>query len=623
VVPEIFLQAYALTGRDKYFEMARKIIMAWAKYEGSTWLPRGFLWNDHAIAARVPVLARFWAEYRNRPDFDTEEARLILGFVARSGQMLAKPSHYTFSTNHGVMQNLALWHLSLAFPAIPGVASYRKVAAERFALQMQYYINDEGIILEHSAGYHREGLRLLGMGFKYVSMLGMPIPPSWAVKYTRAKDFYAQLRRPDGSLPLFGDTGGPENVQGLLVTELDASGTVTAIKRQVEWEPSAPHSIYPVGGYTVWWSGLRHWPDVNSLTQTVVTWSNFPGHGHKHADDMSILFWAAGQTWWTNVGYWPYYAKGRDKAASWEGSNAPHLAGEREKSKRTAGVRFFGEKDGLAAIDLERTGPQGYRVRRQVLDIKDRLWIVIDSAHNPTGRPTRTVWRTYPDVRVLGGKTQGMYRLVSTRVRTSVDASLFASGPVSIQKYRGSYEPFAWIAVDGVPSRTSVLVIDQPPNTSWLAFVWGVESPDTGSRLTGTPAMRRWVDSGDWLLAVPTSHGTLQVERKGTKVRVSRADGDKASIDLISGAAGFDTVDAKRKLQQAYAATKARYPKYRNLIRYRASITKILIGLVLLQELFFFVYTRLSAPLYGAFRLASVVGWLAGGLWLMFVYFKA
>ena len=83
-IPNILLNAYEASGRKEFLIMARDVILAWASYERSAWLPKGLLWNDHAIAARVPVLAKFWRHYRNHPDYDPEAARYILQLVARS-----------------------------------------------------------------------------------------------------------------------------------------------------------------------------------------------------------------------------------------------------------------------------------------------------------------------------------------------------------------------------------------------------------------------------------------------------------------------------------------------------------------------------------------------------------
>ena len=116
---EVLLDAYQATGDIAFLEGARDIVDAWAGFERSRVLPIGFLWNDHAIAQRVLVLTRYWSLLRGSPAFKPESARALLGFVQRSGLMLAKPGHFTVRTNHGVMQNLALLHVAAAFPALP------------------------------------------------------------------------------------------------------------------------------------------------------------------------------------------------------------------------------------------------------------------------------------------------------------------------------------------------------------------------------------------------------------------------------------------------------------------------------------------------------------------------
>ena len=119
VVPDILLRAYEETGRREFFDAAQASILKFQAYEQVAILPKGELWNDHAIAARILVLANFWRVYRHSSNYRPEVARAVLQMVARSEQLLAKPGHFTYATNHGVMQNLALWHASLAFPSLP------------------------------------------------------------------------------------------------------------------------------------------------------------------------------------------------------------------------------------------------------------------------------------------------------------------------------------------------------------------------------------------------------------------------------------------------------------------------------------------------------------------------
>jgi hypothetical protein len=113
------------------------------------------------------------------------------------------------------MQNLALFHFCLAFPLLPDAEHYKRLAFHRLNVQLTYYINDEGIVLEHSPGYHRVGLESLSKAIRYVTLWGMTPPLSWIDKYNNAKNVYAQLRLADGRLPLLATPSISEIRSGL------------------------------------------------------------------------------------------------------------------------------------------------------------------------------------------------------------------------------------------------------------------------------------------------------------------------------------------------------------------------------------------------------------------------
>ena len=489
-IPYLLLRAYEVTGRDDFLVTAQDIILGWASYERKAWLPKGYLWNDHAIASRICVLAKFWKLYRNHPDYESEVAKHIFQLTARSGQLLAKPSHFTFSTNHGIMQNLALWQICLAFPALPNVERYKQLALERMRDQMTFFINNEGIVLEHSAEYQKTGVELIGMASRYLTLMNIPIPEEWRVKFAKAKAFYAQLRRPDGTLPMFGDTGNGRDNLGPLVTNVDSNGKSEILNYSKNWIPKQSRSLYPVAGYCVWWDGLDAWPNEKALSQTVVAWSNFPGHAHKHADEMSVLLWAGGQTWWTNVGYWGYGTKGRSEAVSWAGSNAPHLIDENADSVRNTKLKFHGWSEHLAVIDLERRGPREYVARRQVVHLKPNLWIVLDHTFGNEDQRTTTTWTTSYHVNLRKGERPGSYILETKDSNVKLTKFILTSEGAKISQFKGSFSPFAgWES----HKPASAIVIEQPANDSWAAAIWSMQN-SFGPMLqfTEPPSMQYW-----------------------------------------------------------------------------------------------------------------------------------
>lgn len=619
IVPRMLLSAYRITGRDDFFLTARDVILAWASYERRAVLPKGFLWNDHAIAERILVLADFWALYRHHPEYEARAAETILLLAVRSGYFLARSAHFTVSTNHGLMQNLALWHLSLAFPLIPQSAHYRQLAYERLREQMGFFINDEGLVLEHSAGYHKAGLHFISMAFRYMSLLHIRIPQEWKDKYEKATDVYRTLRRPDGSLPMLGDTESGHDPHGPVVTHMTPDGLWGPLTHGLDWSPMQAYNSYPVAGYSIWWDGLDRWPSLQGLSQTVITWSHFPGHAHKHADEMSVVLWARGQTWWTNVGYWPYGSPGRRDAESWNGSNAPHLTLESASSLRTTRMLANGAREGLAFIDLERRGPQRFTARRQVLHAQKTLWLVIDHTLGDSMDWTTTLWTTFTNVRMSVGRIPGSYELRGESTEAVLTTFIFGSTRMSTRIYRGSLTPLAgWQILDGTATPTSAIMVEQPTNDSWAAAVWSLNDGRPGTlRLTARPTMLSWEKPEMWTMLLPLESGSIRVSRQGDRILVKDSNVTEPVHLTLARPSGVD--EQIIDIQYAHEKALSRYPLYSDQIDYRLKATYLSILILLLQEAFFAAYKRVTDKHYILLRVLSIVAWGVLGTWLVVI----
>lgn len=632
VVPEILLAAYETTGREQFLFTARDAILGWARYERRALLPKGFLWNDHALAARVVVLAHFWHLYRRHPAYDPVVARSVLEFALRAGRLLAAPAHFTIATNHGVMQNLGLWHLAVAFPWMPDRDSLRQIAFHRFEGQMRFYVDTEGVVLEHSAGYHAFGVELLGMALRYLTLMGKPAPPEWIRKYEAAKAVYDLMRRPDGSLPLLGDTDGRPDPHGQLLTTVDAAGRATALEPRADWSLGAASRLFPIAGYAIWWDGREGERTPKGLRQTLVAWSYFPGHGHKHADELSVLLWADGQSWWTNVGYWNYGLPGRGEAESWPGSNAPHRVREPANSPRETRLLGFGESARLSAVDVERRGPGTYRARRLVVHLRPDTWLILDQMQGGEGDSTTTTWTAAPDVTVVPGGTSGTYLLTADGAPSELRAAVESSHGSATRLLRGSVRPFAgWAVSHGVSKATTSIVLEQPARQSWSVAVWRLVP---GAAATRQTAVRPSVDStrGDglrirlrgpevWDVTLSPWLGGASISRKGSSVSVRSAPQGRETEALTLAPVPRDTAEVQ-SIRQGLLQMASAFPKFRDYLPARLRITRWLVAGLLSQELMFLALWRRRAQLEPALRAAALVCWVAGGLWLMVVYLR-
>ncbi len=619
-VPKILLDAYSVTRRDEFLLAAKDRIMAWARFEDAKLLPVGLLWNDHAIAARVQVLTQFWRFYRRHPEYRSDVAREILQWISRSGEMLAKPSHFTFWSNHGVMQNLGLWNIAVAFPSLPGTEEYSLLALERLGEQLEFLFDEEGVFLEHSFGYQEFDHSLISSAFRYLTLLGLQIPEDWQYKYKHAELVYANLRRPDGSLPLIGDTSLEVGSPGPLLSDMNDRGESNSLGHRSSWTPSSPNSLYPIAGYCVWWDGLWDWPRSQNLSQTATFWSNFPGHAHKHADELSVQLWARGQVWWTNVGYWPFGTKGREEAESWAGSNAPHLRNEPASSARESDLLGYAWLNELAALDLRRAGPGSFEVRRQLIHFKPDLWIVVDYVSGAPSANSRTLWTTSHDVELIDLDVSGGFLLRGPSGNEVLSAFIFGSEGVTIDSRNEGRSPFGgWEVVQNKPLPASSIVVEQPANGSWAVAVWTLQDPDTTGLIeSDPPVMSDWQGVDSWTITLPLSSGQLHVERQGGDIRAgSSLSSTFAAAQLTNPPS---VVDERAAIEGSYQAAAEQYPRFLLYLPYRHTVTLALLVLLLIQETVFLFLHRLEVRHYFGLRVLNSLCWIGGGIWLLMRY---
>jgi hypothetical protein len=623
IVPETLIDAYRATGREQFYDLARDSILAWAKFEKSAWLNRGFLWNDHAVATRVRTLADFWSIYRRRPDFRPDIAQLIWEFAARSGALLAKPDQYTFATNHGVMQNIALWQLSLAFPALPKSEEYKQLALSRLKGEISFYVAPDGAILEHSADYHAFGLYLFGMALRYATLLHLNPPMEWDQKYEKATQFYLEIRRPDGSLPPFGDTAVGLRHKAMQLTRKDEHGLYVPLATAELELPPDPIGLYPVSGYAILWDDVARQAHED-VSQTVLAWSYFTGHGHKHADEPSVLLWSGGQEWWTNSGYWSYDDPGRVSAECWEGSNAPHLTGEKCRPNRKSSLIGSLSSSSLFAAEVERSGPGDLTIARLLVHTQSLVWVIVDHCTGASQNTLQTIWTTAPNVTLEVGATPGAF-LLSTDTKDRRFRSYFL-GPAAMrtENIRGSRDPFAgWISLEGKPTVTNSIVTSQPAEGAWAVTVWAMDTHSDNRAEANSPPTVEWSNAREWSVRVPLKGGSELISREGDRISIEPATTTAGHSDTVSDTLSPPPTSAAIQiaaLTASYESEAARYPHFRDLFVYRLRASRLAIAFLLLQGLFFAMLRYAGSMYLAPLRILALFGWLASCVWVRLLY---
>lgn len=562
--PDWLLRAYEITGEERYFAAAHRYVLGFIAFEATRWLPHASIWATNALATRAGVLVRFWRLYRQRSDFDAQVAVGLLQHASRVGELLARPAAFVGVSNHGVMQNIGLLQIATAFAQLPESERFARIALSRLAEQMPFYVSDEGVVLEHSAGYHFSGVRLLAYIRELNALRGEPMPTEWAVKQDRALAFFRLLERPDGTLPMFGNTLSmpwtlPDKGLGPQPVSTPAhAGAPTG-------------ALHPVSGYAAWWDTARAPNGGSVLTQTVVPWSNFSGHAHKLADEMSLLLWADGHSWITNVGYSPYHGALAAKAADWTGSTAPHLIGERPQAARETRLRASLDADGLRALDLERTNADGTRVRRQIVAGGGRWWIVLDAADAGNTATLCTQWTTYPGTHVTARPVSAAsagnaitpgtaFRLTREGSSRALALQIATGGHGKVEQLEASTEPYAgWAVVDRRPVPTQSLRSTARAQ-DWILSVFVLDAAATEAR--GALLRTATVSAPEqWRVTLDIDGQPLTVAREAmTLTHTGQA---------FTLRAGRDVTAERTAIATAFNAVRDKYPRVRDLLDYR------------------------------------------------------
>lgn len=576
-VEALLLDAHRISGDPRFLEAALHRTLGFAEHERAQRTGAGFLFNDHAIAARVGVLVRLWQLLREGADLSPAQAQALVSLALRSGRWLAAPGHFTVRTNHGVMQNLALLQLAAAFPALDEADRWRELAVERLRTQLGFYVSPEGFVLEHSALYHRMGVELLSMAVRLAVLNGLEPPEELGDAVQRSRAVLRSLIRPDGSLPLLGNTarrGGADvpTVPG------DGRGPLGSLPAE-EVSGRGPQGLFPVSGYALWWTP----EEGGTPAQTLLAWAKHDGHGHKHADEGSLLFWSGGVEWLTATGYWPYGADLAEEAYGWRGSNAPHLAEEPADSARSTRLRASAVSGPGPErfVDLERSA-RGAVLRRQLLQIDARTLLVLDFSQGADGG-TEVLWTVDPRLRLQReGETAFSSSPAPDGRRLLVAHASQPAARLGLQ--RGETGPFAgWTVADRQPTPADALQVHSPHPRAVQAALFRIEpgAPAAAVRvdLAAGAAPEAW---SAVLTLAPQQR--LAVRREGGTLSL-RGEAPHAAHRTLELDAPPQAGAQQEALRLGFARAVAQYPPWRDLGFYRERVAWAFLAVFALSEL--------------------------------------
>lgn len=599
------LRAYEATASASAKSWAFQRIESFMRYEAGLRRPVSYIWNDHAIAARVSVLIRYWRHLRLEAHPDDPRIPRLIASIERHGYLLAKPSHFTVQTNHGVMQNIALIQIAAAFPLLPRAEEWRDLGFRRFEQQMGFYLTPEGVILEHSPGYQHFGVLLLQHMQLLYGITERQVLPTVEAAIRSARHHLKWLQRLDCSLPRIGNTTGGSYPMVNLEDPGCEPPVITGEPLGYEFNAR----LLPDAGYAIWRG------DTAGSWHLTTAWAYHLDHPHKHADEPSLIYWVDGTELVTASGYWPYGHPLYDAANGWRGSNAPHYVGERFGSRRASSLVSHGVADGLGLVEVLTTRADGSKQMRQVVRLREGDLLVLDAMNGAT-EAVETLW-TFDANLAIQPQDAGAYRVVRQdgQLAMTVHPGVLIGEEVGSSTLSGSDAPFAgWTVIDGNPRAASSLVRVMSGSDHVSATYFSLSK-------AGRIDLSRssYVSPTQWFLVLEDAGGQRTIERSGSRLLESRG-GLTAQLQLTSY---VDTPQASAERRSAILEAMQMYPRWRDLSTYRVRLLWLIAALWIFSIGVVGMAARVDRERVTARYLfpAAIFSWAGVAVWIEFFYF--
>jgi hypothetical protein len=309
----------ALSGFDhtqdtRYLRFALEVAQDWVRAYPTIDGSSPFAWYDMAIGLRALRLA-YLLDAVSRSPLGTDA---VLEELARAAllhrEALADSSLFPAHSNHGFYFAAGQAALSARLPELPGMEAAAIEAGERLERLVRSHFTVEGIHREHSPKYHWmvldtiEGLRGAGLLDR--------------AEHTRAlremQDALAWFILPNGRLAMFGDTDH-RLMAGLEWPHLETDALRFMLTEGREGAPP-PESMraFPASGYVVcrsgWPSGPEDFADGSYLAQACA----FHSRTHKHADDLTFIWYDRGHEILVDAGGYGYAGKTEPGSELWK-----------------------------------------------------------------------------------------------------------------------------------------------------------------------------------------------------------------------------------------------------------------------------------------------------------------
>lgn len=254
---------------------------------------------DMALALRAPrLLAIIWLA--DHYEETRKNVGWLLELLLHERQMLREDWAFTPNTNHGFYTAAAQLHLEKHLPKLVDHEQVRSQATRRMNLLINSQFADDGGHLEHSPTYHR----LLLESFITAVDQDLIQDTTMVERLRRAEEVFGWMIQPDGDLVPIGDSEATQQTLGIATQD---PSTQWIISDGLSGQPRESEMLtLPNSGYAFIRSPQPRNPGERNKSSYLAFQGGFHSRAHKHADDLSFVWFDRGQELLIDAGKWGY-----------------------------------------------------------------------------------------------------------------------------------------------------------------------------------------------------------------------------------------------------------------------------------------------------------------------------
>lgn len=378
------LNAYEISNDINYLLKSNEIIESWYEYQIKK-PANNMVWYDHPTAYRAHNLVYFMIlAKKNNLNIDEDK------YIA----LIEQHAHYLYSdgnyrkNNHGIMMDRALILLGILLEH-PDASRWIEKGIWRLKDTFYYSFSYNGVHLENSPEYHRIVYNLYFSTETFLNQNNLSLGEDLLNILSKSEKYFLMLSKPDGSLPMIGDSG----------------------KLFINNQMKKFESFYDQT------AGISILQSKNNDNEELSSWISFVcGYGtttHKHFDDLSFTLFYKGKDIFVDSGKYGY---GKSKIRSYIVSPSAHntlcLRGKRYNLDKTKDdfkkiyTSCFSTNNKVDIVKGINMGYDGVKLERTLIFIKPDILIVLDYFNSDITNSIAQIFNLAPHINIVDNSSK-------------------------------------------------------------------------------------------------------------------------------------------------------------------------------------------------------------------------